>query len=55
LWPSIALTDWQTGQPNARFWVVKLIHDNLHPGDKIVSAECSSDGVMTQGYVTRGG
>jgi hypothetical protein len=55
MWPSIALTDWQTGQPNARFWVVKLIHDNLHPGDTIVSAECSSGEVMTQGYVTRHG
>jgi hypothetical protein len=55
MWPSIAMTDWQTGQPNARFWVLKLIHDNFRPGDKIVEAESSSGFVMTQGYVTNCG
>jgi hypothetical protein len=53
LWATIAMADWETGQPNARFWALKLIHDNFHPGDKIVSAESSSGAVMTQGYVTR--
>src|SRR5271157_675198 len=55
MWPSIALHDWQTGQPNARFWALKLIHDNFRPGDKIVNAESSSGAVMTQGYVTSSG
>jgi len=55
MWPSITLHDWNTGQPNARFWALKLIHDNFHPGDKIVNAESSLGTVMTQGYVTRGG
>jgi hypothetical protein len=55
MWPSIALHDWQTGQPNARFWALKLIHDNFRPGDKIVNAESSSGVVMTQGYVTSSG
>ena len=54
-WPSIAMNDWNTGQPNARFWVLKLIHDNFHPGDKIVEAESSFGSVMVQGYVTRSG
>jgi len=49
------MTAWQTGQPNARFWALKLIHDNFHPGDKIVNAESSLGTVMTQGYVTRSG
>ena len=54
-WPTIALHDWVTGQPNARFWALKLIHDNFRPGDKIVNAESSSGAVMAQGYVTRSG
>jgi hypothetical protein len=55
MWPSIAMTDWQTGEPNARFWALKLIHDNFHPGDKIVTTESSSGTVMTQAYVTSSG
>jgi hypothetical protein len=55
LWATIAMTDWDTGQPNARFWVLKLIHDNFRPGDRIVSVENSSGTVMTQAYVTSGG
>jgi hypothetical protein len=55
MWPSIAMTDWKTGQPNARFWVLKLVHDNFGPGDKIVNAESSIGTVMVQGYVTRSG
>lgn len=55
MWPSIAMHNWDTGQPNTRFWVMKLIHDNFRPGDKIVNAENSSGSVMTQGYVTSSG
>ena len=29
LWPSIAMLDWENAQPNARFWVLKLIVDNF--------------------------
>jgi hypothetical protein len=54
-WPSIAMHNWDTGQPNARFWVVKLIHDNFRPGDKIVDVENPSGAVLMQGYVTAGG
>jgi hypothetical protein len=30
------LVDWDTGEPNARYWVAKLLRDNFGPGDKIV-------------------
>ena len=36
--PSVSLVDWITGQPNARYWVLKLIHDNFGPGDKQVES-----------------
>jgi len=34
--PSVSMVDWNTGKPNARFWVLKLLHDNFGPGDKLV-------------------
>jgi hypothetical protein len=32
---SSTLIDWNTGEPNARYWVVKLLRDNFGPGDRI--------------------
>ncbi len=34
--PSVSMVDWNTGKPNPRFWVLKLLHDNFGPGDKVV-------------------
>ncbi len=33
--------DWNTNQPNARFWVLKLLKDSFHPGDKMVETDLS--------------
>lgn len=33
--PSVSMVDWNTGKPNARYWVLKLLRDNLGPGDKL--------------------
>jgi hypothetical protein len=33
--PSVSMVDWNTGKPNARFWVLKLLHANFGPGDKL--------------------
>ena len=49
------MVDWNTGQPNCRYWVLKLIHDNFHPGDTIVESESTAGTILTQGYVTRSG
>jgi Glycosyl hydrolases family 39 len=37
--PSVSMVDWNDGKPNARFWVLKLLHDSFGPGDKIVGSE----------------
>jgi len=37
--PSVSMVDWNDGKPNARFWVLKLLHDNFHSGDKLVEIE----------------
>ncbi|HEV2351994.1 MAG TPA: hypothetical protein VG028_19350 [Terriglobia bacterium] len=55
LWPSIAMLNWDTAQPNARFWVLKLIHDNFRPGDTMVETSSDSDYVMTQAMVSPDG
>ncbi len=34
--PSVSMVDWNNGKPNPRFWVLKLLHDNFGPGDKVV-------------------
>ncbi|MFL6601930.1 MAG: glycosyl hydrolase family 39, partial [Steroidobacteraceae bacterium] len=33
---STTLLDWNNGEPNARYWVAKLLRDNFGPGDEIV-------------------
>jgi hypothetical protein len=30
------LVDWDTGLPNAHYWVVKMLRDNFQPGDRMV-------------------
>lgn len=37
--PSVSMVDWNDGKPNARFWVLKLLHDNFAPGDKQIDIE----------------
>jgi len=53
--PSVSMVDWTTGQPNARFWVLKLLHDNFAPGDKLVETNIDSPYVYGQAFVTRQG
>jgi hypothetical protein len=33
---STTLVKWDTGEPNARYWVAKLMRDNFRPGDTVV-------------------
>ena len=56
--PSVSMMDWTNNKPNARFWVLKLIKDNFHPGDRL--AETKVEGkhaseVVAQGFVTPSG
>jgi hypothetical protein len=53
--PSVTMVDWETGQPNARYWVLKLLHDNFAPGDKLVESNIDSSAVYALGVITRGG
>lgn len=53
--PSIAMLDWKTGRPNARFRVLQLIRDSFRPGDKIVEASIDSGAVMAAAFVSPSG
>jgi hypothetical protein len=54
-YPSVSMLDWVTGQPNARYWVLKLLHDNFVPGDKLMSTHINTSNVYARGIVTRDG
>ncbi len=51
-YPSVTMMDWKTGQPNARYWALKLLVDNVGPGDTLVQTSCSVPYVQVQAYIT---
>ncbi|HEY1895679.1 MAG TPA: glycosyl hydrolase family 39 [Terracidiphilus sp.] len=55
-YPSVSMIDYNNGKPNARYWVLKLLKDNFHPGDKMVAEKPSKEGdpsdVTVQGFIT---
>jgi len=53
--PSVTMINYNTGEPNARFWVLKLLHDNFGPGDMLAATSLSGDAeVALQGFTTNG-
>ena len=50
--PSVSMVDWNNGKPNARLWVLKLLHDNFGPGDKIVEIAPVSPDAPDHPYLT---
>jgi hypothetical protein len=58
-YPSVSMVDYHNGKPNARYWVLKLIVDNFHPGDVMqVTPQPEIDHgqpVLVQGYTTHRG
>ncbi len=54
-YPSVTMIDWKDGKPNARYWVLKLIKDNFHPGDRIVKSDSGSAAFTAQAFITSKG
>ena len=51
--PSVSMMNYNTGKPNARYWVLKLIKDNFHPGDTLVATTAGSGAsIDAQAYTT---
>jgi hypothetical protein len=53
--PSVSMVDWNTGQPNARYSVPKLLRDNFGPDDKLVKTNVGAPHIYAQGFLTRDG
>ena len=53
--PSVSMMDWTTNQPNARFWVLKLIKDSFHPGNELVETKQGSRDLAAQAFITPAG
>ncbi len=53
--PSVSMMDWIANKPNARFWVLKLLKDSFHPGDKLVETSVSSGDLAAQAFLTPAG
>ena len=52
--PSVSMVNWNTGQPNARYWTLKLLRENFGPGDKLVHTDAGGS-LYAQGFLTRDG
>jgi hypothetical protein len=55
MFAACSLVNWDTGQPNARYWVAKLLHDNFGPGDKLVDTELEIPQIYAQAFITPAG
>ena len=48
--PDVSMVNWQNGNGNPRYWVLKLLIDNFHRGDKLVQTSSNVPGVATQAF-----
>src|SRR5436305_3627489 len=40
--PSVSMVNWTSGKPNARFWVLSLLNNSFHIGDRLVATTVSA-------------
>jgi hypothetical protein len=53
--PSVSLLNWKTGEPNARYLVLQLIHKHFGPGDKIIRSDIHHPNVYAYPVIGRDG
>ncbi len=53
--PSVTLLDWKTGEPNPRYRVLQLLHQNLAPGDHPARTALKSTEVYAAAYLSSDG
>jgi len=54
-YPSVTMIDYTNSQPNARYWVLMLLHDNFAVGDKLMRTSGTGPDISAQGYETSHG
>ena len=55
--PDVTMINYNTSKPNARFWVLKLINDNISTGSKLMPTNIDAnrgDDIVAQAFVDRG-
>jgi hypothetical protein len=53
--PDVSMMNWKNGNPNARYWTLKLIKDNFGPNDKLVATSFDSPDIICQAFITAKG
>ena len=55
--PDVSMMNWENGNPNARYWVLRLLKENFGPGDILVNTSVNGNGgqVVAQGIKTKQG
>lgn len=55
--PDVSMMNWENGNPNARYWVLRLIKENFGAGDVLATTTCKSKGnyVVAQAIKTKQG
>lgn len=56
--PCVSMIDWKTGEPNLRYWVLKLLKDNFNDGGKILGWAKGADNQLdfyARPFITKDG
>ena len=53
--PSVSMINYETGEPNPRYWVLKLLKDHFGPGDRLIETSVADAGLSAQAFETRQG
>ncbi|MES2394204.1 MAG: glycosyl hydrolase family 39 [Acidobacteriota bacterium] len=53
--PSVSMMNYNTSEPNARFWVLKLLKDNFGPGDVLATTSNPEKTLEVQAFTTGNG
>jgi hypothetical protein len=53
--PSVSMMNYNTSEPNARYWTLKLLLDNFGPGDKLAETKNSVNTYAVQAFLTAKG
>ena len=54
-YPSVSLLDWTTGLPNPRYRALRLLIENLSPGDKLAAGSLNTVQLYAQPFIKPGG
>lgn len=48
--PDVSMIDWNNGNPNARYWILKLLKENFNAGDKLVETSLTGESIICQAF-----